>query len=167
MPGAGGMGERTVLVIADDAADAAAAVDAVLRAAAPRPIDLHLVNVQPPVGANAARYLDRGAIRRFQLDEGHARIDGLRRGLRAAGIRCVGHVAVGDAPACIRSLTREIGADEVVVAARPARFFGRLLFDLWAGRIARASRVPVTILPAAAGRRLPKSRSGWGLALQR
>ena len=167
MARAAGIRERTVLVVADDAADAKAAVHSVIRAAADDPLDLHLVNVQPRLGANAARYLDRGVIRRFQLEEGHARIDGLRRGLRAAGVRCVGHVAVGDAPACIRSLAREIGADEIVIAARPARFFGKLLFDLWAGRIARASRVPVTILPAAPGRRPLRPGTAWGVVWQR
>lgn len=168
-----GCRERTVLVVADDLADADAAVTAVLAGAGGDAVDLHLVNVQPAVGANALRFIDRGTIRRFQRDEGRARIDGLRRALRAQHLRCTGHVAIGDAPACIRALADDVGADEVVVARRPMGLVGRVLFDLWVHRIARASTVPVTIIPAQPG--IPtqpcagagRSSVGWGVAMQR
>lgn len=159
--------EPTILVVADDLADADGAVATVLTRADGAPVDLHLVNVQPALGANASRFIDRATIRRFQRDEGQARIDGLRRALRAQRLRCVGHVAIGDAPACIRALADAIRADEIVIAQRPAGLLGRALFDLWAHRIARASTVPVTIIPAPRGARAPRLRLGWGAALQR
>lgn len=163
----GGYREPTVLVVADDMADADAAVATVLNRAGGAPVDLHLVNVQPTLGANASRFIDRATIRRFQRDEGQARIDGLRRALRAQRVRCTGHVAVGDAPACIRALSDELRADEIVIAQRPAGLLGRVLFDLWAHRIARAATVPVTIIPAQPGSRAMRPRLGWGVALQR
>jgi len=163
----GGYREPTVLVVADDLADADGAVAAVLARAGGASVDLHLVNVQPTLGANVARFIDRATIRRFQRDQGEARIDGLRRALRAQRLRCVGHVAVGDAPTCVRTLADEIGADEVVIAQRPAGLLGRVQFDLWAHRIARASTVPVTIIPADADTRAARWRRGWGVAFQR
>lgn len=162
-----GYREPTVLVVADDWADADGAVAAVLDRADGASVDLHLVNVQPALGANVSRFVDRATIRRFQRDEGQARIDGLRRALRAQHLRCTGHVAVGDAPACIRELAAEIGADEVVVARRPAGLLGRFLFDLWVHRIARALPVPVTIIAARPGDRATRFRPRWGVALQR
>jgi len=162
-----GYREPTVLVVADDLADADGAVATVLARAHGAAVDLHLVNVQPALGANATRFIDRATIRRFQRDEGQARIDGLRRALRAQRLRCTGHVAVGDAPACIRALSDELRADEIVIAQRPAGLLGRALFDLWVHRIARAATVPVTIIPALSGARASRPRLGWGVALQR
>ncbi len=158
--------ERTVLVVVDDLTDSDAAVARVLAEAGGAPVDLHLVNVQPPVGAHASRFIDRGTIRRFQHDEGYARVERVRAPLRRDGIRCLAHVQVGDAPRCVDTLARRIGADEVVIAARPAGLVGRSLFALWAHRIQRFCAVPVTLLPAAAP--LPvRGRLGWRIAFQR
>lgn len=156
--------DRTVLVVADDLAHAEGAVDAVLVRQGGAGVDFHLVSVQPALGANVMRYVDRAAVRRFQHDEAHARIDGLRRALRAQGVRCTGHVAIGDAPACIGTLAGALGADEVIIAARRAGLLGRLLFDLWSRRIARASDVPVTLLPSRPGAPAWRPSLGWGAA---
>jgi nucleotide-binding universal stress UspA family protein len=164
---AAGPREPTVLVVADDLADADGAVAVVLARAHGGSVDLHLVNVQPALGANVSRFVDRATIRRFQRDEGEARIERLRRTLRAQRLRCIGHVMIGDAPARIRALADDIGADEVVIAQRPSGLLGRVQFDLWVRGIARASTVPVTIIAAQSGTRAERFRLGWGVALQR
>lgn len=158
--------ERTVVVVVDDLADGDAAVARVLAQAGGKPIDLHLLNVQPPLGANASRFIDRGTIRRFQLNEGYARVEGIRGPLRRDGVRCLGHVQVGDAPRCIDALARRIAADQVVIAAKSVGLMGRALFALWAHRIQRHCTVPVALLPAAASPPA-RGRLAWRFAFQR
>jgi nucleotide-binding universal stress UspA family protein len=79
------------------------------------PIDVHLLNVQPPMRSDITTFVPEKAVHDFHVDEGRKALRPACELLDAAGIRYATHVYVGPAAEVIAACARQLGCDEVIM----------------------------------------------------
>ena len=107
-----------VLVAVDGSDSSLSAVRYAIRLGRDRePLDIHLLNVQPPVGGDVTSFVDRQNIQGFHRDEGEKAIDPAGELVRAAGLHCTKHIYVGHFAETIAQAAKELGCDMVIMGA--------------------------------------------------
>jgi nucleotide-binding universal stress UspA family protein len=81
------------------------------------PLDLHLLNVQPPVGGDVTTFVDRENIEGFHRDEGEKVINPAGELVRAAGLHCTKHIFVGHFAETIAQVAKDLGCAMVIMGA--------------------------------------------------
>jgi nucleotide-binding universal stress UspA family protein len=116
-------------------------------AAADAAIRLHLLNVQPPLPAAAATFIDRDVLRSFHQEEGQKAL-AEARALLDGGTRAYEcHVAVGDAAEAITAYAQDRAADRIVMGTRGLGTLAGLLLGSVAIRVVQLAQIPVTLTP--------------------
>jgi nucleotide-binding universal stress UspA family protein len=141
----------TLLIVVDGSTRSESAVRSVIRQAGLGQVGtVHLVNVQPLLGAYIGRFVGTGAIRDFQREQGERELAGARRLLDEAGVPCRAHVYAGEAAETIARAAEELGATEIVIGADGLGFFGSLNLHSLISRVIRRSNVPVSVVKSGA-----------------
>lgn len=105
----------SVLVPVDGSAAADREVKAVARKAQMGEIDtIHLVNVQPHLGAYVGRFIATGRIRAFQRERGERQLEVAMRLCFWAGVRAIPHIYVGDRKRVVIQAARQLNVDGVI-----------------------------------------------------
>lgn len=104
--------------------------------------EIHLVNVQPPIGS-ARTYASPDALKEFHRDEAEKVFGPMRTVLAQAGMHPVCHVLVGSVGETVARLAREIGAARIVMGTRET---SGLLLGTQATGVLRHADVPVTLI---------------------
>lgn len=136
-----------VLVPADGSASAARAVRAVaelVRGNAAR-VELHVLNVQPPIGT-ARAYAGKDAVQDFHRVEAEKALAPLRTLLDELGLKATLHVLVGPLGDTVARLASELHADRIVMGTRTASPLGGLLLGSAATEVLQRAPVPVTLV---------------------
>ena len=142
----------TVLIVVDGSTRSESAVRSVLRQARLGQVGaIHLVNVQPHLGAYVARFVGTGAIRGFQREQGERELAGAKRLLEEAGVPCHAHVYAGEAAETIARAAEELAATEIVIGADGLGFLGSLGLHSLVSRVIRRSNVPVSVVKGGGG----------------
>jgi nucleotide-binding universal stress UspA family protein len=138
---------RPVLIVCDGT-PATVAATRVLAAGARRdsPPNLHLVNVQPALGAYIGHLLGGRTIRDWQRENGCKALSGVRTVLDAAGLPYCIHLRVGEEASSIAELADEIGAGEIIMSGEGGGLIDRLARRLLLARVIRRAQVPVTVV---------------------
>lgn len=122
--------ERAVRQVAALAKDAAAQ------------LDVHLVNVRPPLGS-ARAYASPAALREFQQEEAEKAFAPARAILEEVGLTPTSHMLVGSIGERVASLAHEIGAARIVIGTKGA---GRFLLGPMETDVLGHTDVPVTLV---------------------
>ncbi len=145
---------RTLLAIdgSDDSQRAAHRLIAMRRhggdgAAAGGPIELHLLNVQPPVPGDVSTFVADASIERYHDERSDAALAASRALLDAAGIPYQVHAAVGDPATEIASLAERLRCDLIVMGTRGLGATAAALLGSVARRTVERSAVPVLLAP--------------------
>lgn len=156
---------QTVLIPIDGSKPCDAAVRRAIREARLGQVErIHLVNVQPHLGAYVGRFVGTQAIRAFQRELGERALAGAKRLLDEAGVPYVAHIYVGDVAATIAAAAKELGATEIVMSASGFGIPGSLAMNSLIGNVIRHTDVPVSVVKAAAGELdFEQGASGWQL----
>jgi nucleotide-binding universal stress UspA family protein len=142
----------TILIVVDGSARSESAVRSVARQIRLGQVGtVHLVNVQPLLGAYVGRFVGTAAIRDFQREQGERELAGARRLLAEAGVPCRAHVYAGEAAETIARAAEELGASEIVMGADGLGFLGSLNLHSLVSRVIRRSNVPVSVVKSGAG----------------
>jgi nucleotide-binding universal stress UspA family protein len=142
----------TILIVVDGSARSESAVRSVARQIRlGQAGTVHLVNVQPLLGAYVGRFVGTAAIRDFQREQGERELAGARRLLAEAGVPCRAHVYAGEAAETIARAAEELGASEIVMGADGLGFLGSLNLHSLVSRVIRRSNVPVSVVKSGAG----------------
>jgi YjbE family integral membrane protein len=140
-------GMKTLLVPVDGTAKAMAAVRAAL-AGGPGSIDrIELVNVQPRLPRNVARFLSGDERRQWREEKSRQALAPARRLVETAGIACGTHMAVGRVEKAIADTASRVRASEIVVGAARRGLLGRLFSYSLSTRLLQSSVVPVRVIP--------------------
>ncbi len=160
---------QSVLIVVDAAAQAEAAARYVAAEARdPGGCRVHLLNVQAPLGAYIARFLDRETVRRFRSEEAQRAFAPAQRILGQAGLPFETLARVGDEAAVVARTAAAVRAEEIVMGPDGPGLVTRTLFQWLVGRVVRRTDVPVTIVQpprTAAGSR--HALDHWRAALSR
>lgn len=136
-----------ILIPVDGSANAERAVAHVIAMIGKdRGVDVHLVNVRPPLRENVTRFIARGEIDSYHREEGEKALAGAKARLDAAGIVYTPHITVGSAGETIADVAADIGADEIVMGTRGLGGLAGLLLGSVATEVIRLAKVPVTLV---------------------
>lgn len=83
-------------------------------------VELHLINVQPPMpfGSRVSSVIGHSAIEQHHREEGMAALKPAMRALDAAGVPYVHHISVGDPAEVLVEFARQKGCDQIVMAPK-------------------------------------------------
>ena len=137
---------RKLLVAVDGSDGAARAVDYLLDLAADLPMELSVVNVQPPFTGDVAMFVPGTDIERYHHEQGQEQVAPVLARLRAAGVACSGHVLVGAAGDAIARYADEHGLDGIVMGTRGLGGMAGVLLGSVASKVAHLASVPVTLV---------------------
>lgn len=147
-----------ILVLVDGSPGALHAVAHIVeRAKAGEPVQLVLLNVQPPVLApNLTNLLDARMIDEYYVAEGEAALRAARQQVADAGLEAATETRVGPVGITIAAFLRESGCDEVAMGTRGRGSLGRLMLGSVADKVLHLVDVPVTIVGGSSGTLVPR-----------
>jgi nucleotide-binding universal stress UspA family protein len=109
-------------------------------------LEIHLLNVQPPLPAAAATFIDSAVLRDFHRDEGAKAIAAARKLLDDAGLRYVSHTAVGEPAETIAVYAEQRDCTGIVMGTRGLGHAAGLLLGSVAHKVLQLSKLPVTLV---------------------
>jgi len=113
-------GIQRILIAVDGSAgsDLALRRALALRASLRGDAQLHVINVQRPVGAGVSRAVEGKTLEDYHHEQAEAALAPARQLLAAAGAKAEEHSKIGEPGVTIAQVAREVGADLVVMGAR-------------------------------------------------
>jgi nucleotide-binding universal stress UspA family protein len=110
------------------------------------PVEIHLLNVQPPVRGVAATLVNQADIDLYHREEGMKVLTGAAQTVEAAGLKPHLHVGVGSPGDTVVSFAERLGCGQIVMGTRGLGGVAGLLIGSVARDVAGAATVPVTLL---------------------
>ncbi|MEZ5831814.1 MAG: universal stress protein [Dongiaceae bacterium] len=137
-----------ILLPVDGSSSSLAAVQFAIRklAKATDGIELHLLNVQPPLPYAATSLVDSAAVKDFHVEEANKSLTAAKEQLDKAGIRYETHVAIGDAAEAIASYAEQKDCAEIVMGTRGLGRVAGMILGSVAYKVLQLSKVPVTLV---------------------
>ena len=156
-------GDRTmlkVLIPVDGSANALGAVrHVVAEYRRQHELELHLLNVQPPLSRHVARFIARSDREAWHQDQARAALAGAGSVLTDAGVPFQTHWCLGRRAEEICRQAVELGAHHIVIGTARKNSITRMLEDSVTNRLLEITPVPVEVVPGAAVSRWER----WGL----
>ncbi len=104
------------LVPIDGSNNALCAVRHVIKLVQDRePLEVHLLNVQPPLHGDVTAFVSKGDVKAFHLDEGEKAMKQACELLDEAGIPYTKHIYVGHAAEVIAKCAKNLRCDKVIM----------------------------------------------------
>jgi nucleotide-binding universal stress UspA family protein len=104
------------LVPVDGSSNSLCAIRHVIRLVQDRePLEIHLLNVQPPLHGDVTSFVAKENVRDFHLEEGEKALARACELLREAEVPFTKHLYVGSAAQVIAEVARELRCDKVVM----------------------------------------------------
>ncbi len=141
------------LVAVDGSDDSLGAVRHVIKLVHDRePLEIHLLNVQPPLHADVTMFVSGSVVRGFHEDEAAKALAPACELLDRAGIPYVSHKVIGHAGCAIAACAKKLNCDKVIMGTRGLGTVSQLLL----GSVSHEAihqmdpRIPVTLVKGGA-----------------
>ena len=136
-----------LLVAVDGSPSSLGAVRHAARRARDHPgLELHLLNVQPPMPSAIASFLSPEALRGYHEDEGRKALAAARAVVDEAGLRAESHIAIGPVAETIVDYAAERGCAEIVMGCRGLGAIPGLLLGSTTTKVLHLSDAVVTLV---------------------
>ena len=109
-------------------------------------LDVHVLNVQPPLPSAAATFIDSAVVRDYHRDEGAKALAAARKLLDDARLRHVSNTVVGEPAETIATYAEQQGCAAIVMGTRGLGNAAGLLLGSVAHKVLQLSKVPVTLV---------------------
>lgn len=108
--------------------------------------EIHLLSVQPPLTADASRFVNAGQLEDYHREEGLKALAEAKRRLEAAGIGPHLHVSVGEAAQTIAEFAASRGCGQILIGTRGHTGLSGTLLGSVASKVVHLARMPVLIV---------------------
>jgi nucleotide-binding universal stress UspA family protein len=155
---------RDVLIPVDGSRRSEVAVQCVVRQARLGQVgDIHLLNVQPPLGGYIARFVPRRERDAFRRERGEIALASARRVLDQAGLPYTAHIRAGETVDTIVKAAKDLDVKEIVVGADGFGILSALDLHSFISQLIRRAPMPVSVVknPAAEMGFNSATRSWW------
>ena len=134
-----------------------------------RAMEIHLLNVQPPLLADIARFISRKNRADFHRDTGEKALQPMRDILDRAGVAYSAHIEVGNKSKLIAEAARRLHCDHIVMSTARKNSLTRMIEDSVTNKVLELTTVPVEVIAGDAVSKLERygipAGIGVGLAL--
>jgi len=104
------------LVPVDGSSNALCAVRHVIKLVRDRePLEIHLLNVQPPFRGDVTAFVGKQTVREYHMDEGQKALQRACELLDEAGVPYTKHIHIGNPPEVIAECAKEMRCDKVIM----------------------------------------------------
>lgn len=112
------------------------------------PVEIHLLNVQPPIpyGGRVSSVIGKDKLDQYHQEEGMAALKPAMQKLEAARIKFHHHIGLGDAAEVISKYATEKGCDQVVMGTRGMGSVSNLVLGSVATKVLHVTPVPVLLV---------------------
>lgn len=136
-----------ILLPFDDSSNAKRAVEQAVRLCQRGvALDMHLLNVQPPLRSDVTRFVPADNVQSYHHDEGTAVLKAGRAILEGAGLSATEHVHVGSPAEVIGHVARDLGVDLVLMGTHGRGAVAELFMGSVAAGVLKAVDVPVMLV---------------------
>jgi nucleotide-binding universal stress UspA family protein len=108
-------------------------------------LEIHLLNVQPPLPSAAATFIDSAVVHDFHRDEGAKALAAACKLLDDAGLRYASNTAIGEPAETIAAYAEQRDCAGIVMGTRGLGRVAGLLLGSVASKVLHLSKVPVTL----------------------
>jgi nucleotide-binding universal stress UspA family protein len=110
-------------------------------------IELHLLNVQPPIPNGDVRlFISEEQIKAYQMEEGEKALAGAKKMLDDARVGYTAHVCVGHAAQTIAEFARDKRCDTIILGTRGLGSVMNLIMGSVATKVIHLTDVPVVLV---------------------
>lgn len=110
------------------------------------PVEVHLLNVQPPLRGAAVSLIAQSELNDYHRAEGMQALAQSERIIEAAGLKAHLHVGVGDPGEQIVAFSERLDCQHIVMGTRGLGEAASLILGSVAHHVVHASELPVTLL---------------------
>ena len=114
--------------------------------ASPEDLEIHLVNVQPPLSHDITRFASREQIADFHREESEKLMHGACQQLAAANVPYTCHALVGAVAEAIVELADALHCDQIVMGTHGRGAFKELLMGSITIKVLHLSSIPVLLV---------------------
>ena len=109
-------------------------------------MEIHLLNVQPPLVRDIARFVSRKSLRDYHRDQAEKALAPIRQMLDGFGIPYAVHAEVGDRAKTVTSMAHRLHVDQIVMSTARKNSLTRLVESSVTNEILELTEVPVEII---------------------
>ena len=141
---------KRVLIPVDGSACSLRAVELVIdkrsRYAEPEALDIHLVNVQPPLSHDITRFASHEQIAEFHRSESEGQLKAACARLDEAGVAYQCHCEVGHVAETLCGLAESLDCDQIVMGTHGRSAMVELLMGSTTAKVLHLAKVPVLLV---------------------
>jgi nucleotide-binding universal stress UspA family protein len=112
------------------------------------PVEIHLLNVQPPIpyGGRVSSVIGQDKLAQYHQEEAMTVLKPVMQKLEAARVKFHHHIGVGDAAEVICKFAKEKGCDQIVMGTRGMGSVSNLVLGSVATKVMHLTSVPVLLV---------------------
>lgn len=142
------MGDPTKVLVPVDGSDHAdhAVSHAIRLAKLGQALEVHILNVQPPLTGDVASFIAKPTRDDYHREEAEKVLAGARELLAKAGVAFKEHICVGRPGPSIVAFARQLGCGQIVMGTHGSGAALKMVLGSVAADVVRDSPVPVTVV---------------------
>lgn len=109
-------------------------------------LQIHLLNVQPPLSWHIARFIGKKSRDEFHREQAEKALRPARQALDGYGVPYKVHVETGDKAQIITEMARTLGCDHIVMSTARKNSLARMLEDSVTEKVLELTSVPVEMI---------------------
>jgi nucleotide-binding universal stress UspA family protein len=110
------------------------------------PFEVHVLNVQPPLGGDVTTFIASATVKDYHREEGEKVLQPARALLDRLGVPYKPHITVGPAGESIAGFARKLGVNMIVMGTRGLGGLRGALLGSVSTEVIRYADVPVTLV---------------------
>ena len=109
-------------------------------------MEIHVLNVQPPLTSYITRFLSRKNVQDYHRDEAEKALRPIRQLLDSFGVPFAVHIEIGDRAECITAAAHRLHCDHIVMSTARKNSLTRLVETSVTNRVIELTSVPVELI---------------------